>query len=156
VETAADRAASGPGTREDTVNRDEVGQQLLDELAKLEVEVLALAELVASKDRDLARQTASVSLERLNALRNTLSMMSSRRGVTRSIAEFMQSRYKRGEATTGMGNCKPNAQAQDEPVSTWDQSSLERSDCIRQAGSSYFLESGVLPICGTGSLEAGH
>ena len=155
-ETAAARAVSGPRTREGTVNRDEVGQQLLDELAKLEVEVLALAELVASKDRDLARQTATVSLERLNALRNTLSMMSSRRGATRSIAEFMQSRYKRGETATGMGNCKPNAQAQDEPVPTWDQSSSERSDCIRQAGSSYFLESSVSPICGTGSLEAGH
>ena len=154
--TPADGAVRSVGTREDTVNRDEVDQQLLDELAKLEVEVLALSELVASKDRDLARQTATVSLERVNALRNTLSVMSSRRGATRSIAEFMQSRYKRSDAATGTGNCEPGSQIQDEPVSKWDSSSLDRADCIRQAGTRYFLESDASPICGSGPLEAGH
>lgn len=142
--------------REYNVNREELDQRLFDELAKLEVEVLALAELVASKDRDLARHTATVSLERMNTLRNTLNSMSSRRRVTRSIAEFMQSRCKQSKTAVGRGNCDPNTKTQDEPVSTWDQSSLERADCIRQAGGSYFLESDVSPIFGSGSLEAGH
>ena len=149
------QSTGGVGSLEDNVNRDEVDQQLLDELAKLEVEVLALSELVASKDRDLARQTATVSLERVNALRKTLSVMSSQRGTTRSMAEFMRLRSKRIEASAGTGNSDPDFQSQDEPVSKWDRSSLDRADCIRQAGTGYFLTSDASSIC-SGSLEAGH
>lgn len=152
---AAVQSTGGVGSLEDNVNRDEVDQQLLDELAKLEVEVLALSELVASKDRDLARQTAAVSLERVNALRKTLSVMSSQRGTTRSMAEFMRLRSKRIEASAGTGNSDPDFQSQDEPVSKWDRSSLDRADCIRQAGTGYFLASDASSIC-SGSLEAGH
>ena len=42
-------------------NQSESEQRLLDELAKFEVEVMALAELVNSEHQDLARQAALVS-----------------------------------------------------------------------------------------------
>ena len=122
-------------------NQSESEQRLFDELAKLEVEVMTLAELVTSKDKDLARQTALVSLERLNGVRKMLQLASTTRSTPRSISEFIQARNDQGHSA-GSGDRLADVIAHQEcqklaPTPT----SQTQIDCLRQSGVGYFLES---------------
>ncbi|MAI73039.1 MAG: hypothetical protein CMM01_19330 [Rhodopirellula sp.] len=120
-------------------NESEPEQRLLDELAKLEVEVMTLAELVNSKHQDLARQTALVSLERLNGVRKMLRVSSRTYSTFRSMSDFIKTK-----------NCKSHGASSAEK--TGDE--IARQDCheltpttpsqidsLRQSGVGYFLES---------------
>ena len=130
-------------------------QRLLDELAKLEVEVMALAELVTSKDQDLARQTALVSLERLNGLRKILKGVSNSHPTPRSISDFIQTRkcecnsVESANGSTCVGAVQGEQEANSSPLSQ------SRIDCLRQAGVGYFLQSDVSVLSERGSFEAG-
>ena len=111
-------------------------QRVLDELAKLEVEVMTLAELVTSNDPNLARQTALVSLERLNGVRKMLQFCSAPRSTSDFIhatnddqAHGIDSHDRSADVLTHQDCQKlaPTPQAQ--------------IDCLRQSGVGYFLES---------------
>lgn len=116
-------------------------QRLLNELAKLEVEVMTLAELVTSKDQKLARQTALVSLERLHAVRKTLkascpvnsSCRTNHDSGTRSDDRSRSAGKVRGSTDAAVH--KDGQELVPLPAS---QSSI---DCVRQSGVGYFLDS---------------
>ncbi|OUW85694.1 MAG: hypothetical protein CBD74_03090 [Saprospirales bacterium TMED214] len=116
-------------------------QRLFDELAKLEVELMTLAELVTSKDQDLARQTALVSLERLNGVRKMLQFCSAPRSRPRSISDFMQ-------ATNDQDHVVDSGDTSADVLAPQDCQKLAPTpraqlDCLRQSGVGYFLESEV-------------
>ena len=123
-------------------NPNESEQRLFDELAKLEVEVMTLAELVTSKDRDLARQTALVSLERLNGLRKMLKVSSATRSTPRSISDFIQARNDQSHGA-GSGDRVVDHAHHDCQTSVPTSTSETHIDCLRQSGVGYFLESEV-------------
>jgi len=118
-------------------------QRLLDELAKLEVEVMTLAELVTSKDQDLARQTALVSLERLHGLRKILKRVSDSQSAPRSISDFIQTRQcgcnkiESGNGSTSVGAVKGEQGLNSGSLSQ------HGVDCLRQTGVGYILQSDV-------------
>ncbi len=119
-------------------------QRLLDELAKLEVEVMTLAELVTSKDQDLARQTALVSLERLKGVRKMLQFSSTTRGLPRSISDFIQSRKEHANGAGSGGRSADAITHQDcQKLAPTTQAQI---DCLRQSGVGYFLESEVVGV----------
>ncbi|MCP4941417.1 MAG: hypothetical protein GY924_05490 [Planctomycetaceae bacterium] len=123
-------------------NQNESEQRLFDELAKLEVEVMTLAELVTSKDQDLARQTALVSLERLNGLRKMLQVSSAMRSTPRSISDFIQTRNDQGHGA-GSGDSAADHTHRDCQTLAPTPTSQTQIDCLRQSGVGYFLESEV-------------
>jgi len=123
-------------------NPNESEQRLFDELAKLEVEVMTLAELVTSKDQDLARQTALVSLERLNGLRKMLQVSSATRSTPRSISDFIQTRNDQGRGA-GSGDSAADHTHRDCQILAPTPTSQTQIDCLRQSGVGYFLESEV-------------
>ena len=136
-------------------NHPQSEQRLLDELAKLEVEVMTLAELVTSKDQDLARQTALVSLERLYGLRKILKGVSNSHPAPRSISDFIQTRQcecNRVESANG-STSDGAVQGKQELNSSF--LSQSRIDCLRQTGVGYFLDSDVSVLSERGSFEAG-
>jgi carbon storage regulator CsrA len=130
-------------------------QRLMDELAKLEVEVMTLAELVTSKDQDLARQTALVSLERLKGLRNILRGVSTAHAVPQSISEFIQSRQYECGSTEPVSKSTHVGVRQDCDGLNSTTNPQSQTDCLRQTGVGYFLESEVPDFSDHGTFEAG-
>ena len=123
----------------------ELEQRCLDELTKLEVEVMTLAELVDSNERDLARQTSRVSLERLAGLRNIVKQKARRQSTPRSISDFIRSKRSLTSCVSETemveseqdvvlkGEAKEHHGLRTHDVST------PRVDCLRQAGIGYTL-----------------
>ena len=107
-------------------------QHLQDELAKLEAEVAAMAGLVASRDRGLARQMAAISIERLSGLRRAI-RFSMQRGEVRPIADYLQ---LRGELLEQAGSKSRVDQVQADKV--WGQTASNNTKCVRQPSAEYF------------------
>jgi carbon storage regulator CsrA len=124
-------------------NQSECEQRLFDELAKLEVEVMTLAELVTSKDQDLARQTALVSLERLNGVRKMLQLSSATRSTPRSISDFIQARIDQSNGVDSGDRLADVTAHQDRQKLAPTATSQAQIDCLRQSGIGYFVESEV-------------
>ncbi|MGI9468461.1 MAG: carbon storage regulator [Rubripirellula sp.] len=125
-------------------NQSESEERLLDELAKLEVEVMTLAELVTAKNQDLARQTALVSLERLNGVRKMLQVSSTTRSTPRSISDFIKARHDQIHGA-GSGDRPADFIAhQDGQEIASTPTSQSQIDCLRQSGVGYFVESEVV------------
>lgn len=106
-------------------------QHLQDELAKLEAEVAAMAGLVASRDRGLARQMAAISIERLRGLRRAI-RFSMQRGEVRPIADYLQ---LRGELLEQAGSKSRVGQVQADKV--WGQTAINNTKCVRQPSAEY-------------------
>ena len=119
-------------------NQSESEQRLLDELAKFEVEVMALAELVNSEHQDLARQAALVSLERLNGVRKMLRVSSPAQGTSRSISDFIRTRKSQSHGSSSGDKAADDIVRQDCQELT--PASQSQADCLRQSGVGYFLE----------------
>lgn len=90
-ELADDRKKTAGGT-EGHAGGDLSDQRLLEQLAHLERELAALAELADSKDRPLAQQIASESIQRVTGIRRTLRWSSGRSNEAKPIAEFVRVR----------------------------------------------------------------
>ena len=120
-------------------SQSESEQRVLDELAKLEVEVMTLAELVTSNDPNLARQTALVSLERLNGVRKMLQFCSAPRS-TRSTSDFIQA--TNDDQAHGIDSHDRSADVlTHQDCQKLAPTPKARIDCLRQSGVGYFLES---------------
>jgi len=152
---AADRLGRQVDRKRIRTSQGESEQRLLDELAKLEVEVMTLAEFVTSKDQDLARQKALVSLERLNGLRNMLKCVSTTHAVPRSISDFMQARQCQAHSTDSDATSANVLSDQRCQELNSEPKPLSQIDCIRQPSVGYFIESDVSGFSGQRTLEAG-
>lgn len=119
-------------------NESESVQHLFDELAKLEVEVRTLAELANSNHQDLARQTALVSLKRLNGVRKMLRFACKKHSTSRTISDFIKvmNGQKRG---TDSGDRSADVIARQE-CQEFARISEPQIDSLQQSGDGYVLE----------------
>ncbi|MGI9474325.1 MAG: carbon storage regulator [Rubripirellula sp.] len=116
-------------------------QRLIDDLLKLEAEVAAMAELVSSKDRGLARQVAAVSIERLAALRRAV-RLAERRGQARPIADFIKARGELLEQNAGSNRVEDV-----HPVKEWEEATPADAKCVRQPPAGYVAEPSLRAAC---------
>jgi carbon storage regulator CsrA len=128
-EIAADR------TRDDVDVDRHGGQQIFDDVAHIEGELAALAELADPKDRAIARQVAADSIQRLTSIRRTLRMAMHQRCGTRPISDFVKVRSEVLEHLRG----DPQDDSESEHAAKWPRSQSERTSCVHQAPSGYAI-----------------
>lgn len=115
-----------------------LGESILEDLARVQAEISAMAELVSDQDRLVARQIAAEALERLAAIERTVRFVG-RRASEQPIAAFVGSRSRELQQLHA-----------DEPVAAESQSEFEsrsRNDrcdhparLIRESNSSFRIE----------------
>jgi len=133
--------------RQITVNRSEIAgrrdearktdglesQRVFDELARIEAELAALAELADAKDRQVARQIATDSIERLAGIKRSLRFTTYQRSEARPISDFVKVRSDVLEHLRR----DPQDESKCEEAITWSSAGGDRSRCVRQAPSGY-------------------
>lgn len=145
-ESTPSKSESRGGTSE-TSKLDDLPRRMTDDLLKLEAEVAAMAELVATKDRELARQVAAVSIERSASLRRAI-CAAERSGQARPIADFMKARSMVLESEADI-----NERASDPTRETvkdsnhWEGLAHVNGKSVRQSCSGYIVESMMDSTC---------
>jgi carbon storage regulator CsrA len=113
--------------------RSNVGDQpILDELARVEAELAALAELAGPKDRLASRRIAADSIERLEAVKRSIHLGMCGQGDVRHVSDFLRYRTHPPE--------HPPTESADQPVISWPAGGDDRSNCVRQGSSGYKIE----------------
>jgi len=112
--------------RQDSMSAD---QQVLDEIARVEAELAALAELADAKDRLVARRVAADSIERLEGVKRSIRLGMRGQGEVRPLSDFLKCRTNLLE--------KAPIESADPPLISWPAGGDDRSDCVRQSPSGY-------------------
>lgn len=116
------------------------GPDVLEELARVEAEVAALAELVETKDRAAAHEVAGNAIERLDRIKLSLGDTCRQRPGARPISEFIKVRADvidqlkvstRGVSEDG----DPNRRSSDQ----WSESDFDKTSCVRERSRNYAL-----------------
>lgn len=118
-------------------------ERLVNELAKLEVEVMTLAELVTSNDKKLAGQTALIALERLHRLRKMLRASSAVRSTCSTISDFIHTRNHQATGADSGGGSADAMVSQAHQGLASKRTSESSTGCLRQSGVGYVLEADV-------------
>lgn len=122
-------------------------RRMRDDLLKLEAEVAAMAELVATKDRELARQVAAVSIERSASLRRAIGA-AERSGQARPIADFMKARGVGLESEADINDPATDPTRETVKVSNhWEGLAHVNGKSVRQSCSGYSVESVMDSTC---------
>lgn len=144
IESAEPESSGGPS---EPSKLEDFPQRMMDDLLKLEAEVAAMAELVATKDRELARQVATVSIERSASLRRAIGA-AQRNGQARPIAEFMKARGKvlGYEVDSTDRSTEPISDPSNKP-NQWEGLAHTNNKSVRQTCSGYVVESIIESPC---------
>lgn len=110
-------------------------RQVLDELARIEAELAALAELAAANDRPAAHRIAADASERVEGIKRSIRHGMRGQSDARPISEFLQWRADLRE--------QAQADSAGHDVTTWPVGGEDRSKCVRQRPSPYAI--GQLP-----------
>ncbi len=117
--------------------------RILDELARIEAELAALAELADAKDRVIARDLAADSIERLAGIKRTLRLSMRQRSEAHPISDFIK---VRADVIEQLRDTSPNRNQDreepdcEQPIS-WPSSKPDRTFCAREWQPGYAITS---------------
>ncbi len=154
-EIAADRRASH------AVDASEADQnsdfRILDELARIEAELAALAELAAAKDRVIARDLAADSIARLAGIKREICLSRRQRSEARPISDFIKVRadvieqlrvtspengvFDNGDFDNGNRDDQECEEQDRGQTISWPSSDPDRASCAREWQSDYAISS---------------
>jgi len=116
--------------------------RILEELARVEAELAALAELAAAKDRVIARNLAADSIERLAGIKRTLRLSMHQRSEARPISDFIKVRADVIEQLRDMPQQDQDRADPDcEQSIAWPSSNPDRASSAREWQSGYSINS---------------
>ena len=139
-EIAGERA-SGPAVDAGGADPDSQAR-ILEQLARIEAELAALAELAAAKDRVIARNLAADSIERLAGIKRTLRLSMRQRSAARPISDFIKVRADVIERLRDVPQREQNRADPDceQPIA-WPSSNPDRASCAREWQPGYAINS---------------
>lgn len=114
--------------------------RVLDELARIEAGLAALAELAGAKDRAIARDLAADSIERLTGIKRAIRLSMRQRSEARPISDFIK---VRADVLEQLRVTSPHSQDREEqdceqPIS-WSNSKPDRTSCAREWQPGYVI-----------------
>ncbi len=116
--------------------------RILEQLARIEAELAALAELAAAKDRVIARNLAADSIERLAGIKRTLRLSGRQRSEARPISDFIKVRADVIERLRDVPQRDQDRADPDREQSiAWPSSHPDRASCAREWQPGYAINS---------------
>ena len=116
--------------------------RILDELARIEAELAALAELADAKDRVIARDLAADSIERLEGIQREIRLSMRQRSEARPISDYIK---VRADVIEQLRVTSPHNQDRDEQdreqTIAWPSSKPDRTPCAREREPGYAISS---------------